>query len=136
MARKRTGRPPGRPPGTPAFARVQRAREALQKQAAFYVENHKKAATVAASKGNSAPAEWALTHIAAVDEQGKEQRVVAPSVDRPAAQIDSGPRIQIGIGFANPGAIGSFTPREAPLALPAVTVDAVDADPVADHKAD
>src|SRR5215203_4653693 len=101
MARKRTGRPPGRPPGTPAFARVSRAREALAKEAEFYVRNHKTAATVAAKRGNAAPSEWALTHIAAVDEQGKEQRIVAPSVDRQIEQKGSGVQILIGGGWGN-----------------------------------
>lgn len=89
MSRKPTGRPTGRPPGTPAFVRVERAKLALQKKAELYVQIHEKAAKVAASKGNSAPAEWALSHITALDGEGKEQRVVSPSVDR--QQIESGP---------------------------------------------
>src|SRR5687768_7608078 len=98
MPRKPTGRPPGRPPGTPAFVRVSRAREARAKEAEFYVRNHKTAAQIAAKNGNSAPSEWALTHIAAVDDQGKEHRIVAPGVDR--QQIEAGNRAPvINIGF-------------------------------------
>lgn len=98
MPRKPTGRPPGRPKGMPAFARLVRTREALQKKADTYVKLHEKAAKVAASKGNSAPAEWALSHIAAVDEQGKEVRPIASGIDRQQIEKGNGAPV-INIGF-------------------------------------
>ena len=96
MARKPTGRPPGRPPGYPAFSRVARAREALRQSAGEYVKLHKTAAKIAASKGNSAPAEWALEHISEI-EDGKEIRPIASGIDRQTIEAGSrAPTINIG----------------------------------------
>jgi len=100
---------------------VERARQALAKEAEFYVRNHKTAAQVAAKRGNAAPSEWALTHIAAVDDQGKEQRIVAPSVDR--QQIEAGNRAPvINIGF--------LTAPAAPKQLEAANVQVIDVEAV------
>jgi len=110
MPYKPTGKPRGRPKGTkvgPVFARVQRARAALQAHAEDYVRLHKQAATVAARKGNSQPTQWALEHIAIV-ENGKEIRPIGSGVDR--QQLDSGskgPTINIG-WIAAPGATQSL----------------------------
>lgn len=108
---KKTGRPRGRPPGTPAFARVERARKALQEQAEFYVKQHKVATQVASKKGNSNPAEWALSHISAIDDRGKEQRIVAPSVDRQIAEAGSGIVVQIGV-LAHPQIASGVAPKQ------------------------
>ena len=44
-------------------AAITDARERLVSRAGEYADLHQKAARVAASKGNSAPSEWALTHL-------------------------------------------------------------------------
>jgi hypothetical protein len=120
MPYKPTGRPPGRPKGMPAFARVERARQALQERAKDYVDIHTKAAKVAASKGNATPAQWALEHISAIDAEGKEQRIISSGVDRQA--VESGPKgLTVNVGW-----IARDTPALAPIevkALPGETID-------------
>jgi hypothetical protein len=123
MTTKRTGRPVRRPKGLPAFARVTRAREALSKEAESYVKIRKETAKVAATKGNSAPAEWALTHIAAVDDLGKKQRVVASSVDR--RQLEpKGSGVQILIGGGWGGQQPAMAARRDVPQLPEAGIDA------------
>jgi hypothetical protein len=100
---------------------VERARAILQSKAEHYVALHAKAAEVAARRGNSNPAQWALEHISALDADGKEIRVVSSGVDRQVIDVGSrAPTINIG-WVGSPGALQEPTERiidVSPLALP------------------
>jgi hypothetical protein len=97
MPYKPTGRPTGRPKNRPSWHRVQAAKALLQQHAEDYVRIHKTAAVNAAKRGNSTPAEWALGHISAVDESGKDVRPIASGIDRQeVSQGSRGPTINIG----------------------------------------
>lgn len=127
MPRKPTGRPVGRPAGMPVFARVSRAREALQKEAEAYVKLHKTAAQVAAKRGNSQPAQWALEHITAIDAGGKEIRPIGAGIDRQQTETgQKGPIINVG-WIASPSAPAALPgPPQLAIAVSAERVDAAD----------
>lgn len=88
-------RSPGRPKGSTAFQRVQRAKELLAESSEFAVRCVKKAAKVAAARGESAPAEFLLKH-AAIEEGGKVIRPIATSVDKLEDGGSRAPTINIG----------------------------------------
>ena len=72
----------------------------MAERAEQYVDLHFKAAARAAEKGIADPAQWALSHIAVLDEQGQEIRPIASSIDRQAAETSSsGTKIFIGLGL-------------------------------------
>ena len=105
----------------PAFARVVRAREALQKEAESAVKLVKKAAAVAAKKGNHAPAAWMLEHTVAVNDEGKEIRPISSGIDRQQIEKGNGAPV-INIGF--------LQAPNAPKQLEAVGVQVIEADAV------
>lgn len=79
-------------------ARLERAREALQKETRNAVKLVVRAAEKAAEKGDAGPAQWILEHTAATDQDGNEIRPIAPSIDRKQLEAgDSQPRILIGV---------------------------------------
>lgn len=85
----------------PISAGVIRAREALQKHADTAARLMVQAAKVQAKRGGHTAAAWILEHTAAVDEQGKEIRPIAPGIDR--QQLESGSRAPtINIGWIAP----------------------------------
>ena len=111
--------PKNRKVGRPIGATVERARAALQSRALEYVELHAQAAAIAAKRGNSNPAQWALQHIAAVDDRGKEIRPIGADIDRTV--IEGGNRAPtINIGWIS-----------APGSLPEPTAGIVDVTPLA-----
>jgi hypothetical protein len=101
-------RPVGRPVGSKAFQSVMRAKELMAESSTLAVRLIKKAAAVAAAKGDSAPAEFLLKHTSAQDEKGKQIRPVATSVDK--LEGDSGSRMPtINIGWiAAPAPVPAF----------------------------
>lgn len=111
-------RPVGRPPGRTAFQSVMKAREILAQSSVLAARLITKAARVAASRGDSAPAEFLLKHTGAKDEKGKNVRPVQTSVDR--LESDGGskmPLIQIG-WIGGPPAVHSSLPIIDTKALP------------------
>lgn len=110
----------GRPPGRPAFFRVQQARERLQQASTLAVKELKTAMKVAAKKGNHAPAAWILEHSAAIDDQGKEVRPIAPSIDR--QQIERGNGVSVNIGFITAPTAPKLSTQAPSPHLPAVEV--------------
>lgn len=112
-------RPVGRPKGSTALQRVQRARELMAQSSELAVRCLRRAAKVAAEKGDSAPAEFLLKHIA-VDEHGKLVRPVAVSVDKAeGGSVSKVPTINIGWAVnAAPG-----QPALPPASIDAETVD-------------
>jgi hypothetical protein len=90
-------RPPGRPVGTRAFQSVMRAKEILAQSAPLAARLLKTAAKNAAAKGDSAPAEFLLKHVSALDEKGKTIRPIDTSVDKIEGEGGSrAPTINIG----------------------------------------
>ena len=82
------------------FGRVDLARKKMAERAEQYVDLHLKATRNAAERGNADPAQWALSHIAVLNEQGQEIRPIAGSVDRQAPEASStGTKIFIGLGL-------------------------------------
>jgi hypothetical protein len=87
---------------------VQQAREILQANAHQFAKHLLTASKVSAKKGFHGPAEFALSHLSATDESGKEIRPLASGIDKQVEQKGSGAPI-INIGF--------LTAPNAPKAL-------------------
>lgn len=110
-------RPVGRPAGSKAFQSVKRARELMAESSTLAVKLIKTAARVAASKGDSAPAEFLLKHTSVQDEKGKTVRPIATSVDK--LEGDGGNRMPtINIGWISGAA-------PTPPAFPIIDVKAL-----------
>jgi hypothetical protein len=85
-------------------ATIRKARATLQSRAEEYVDIHTRGAVIAASLGNTKPAEWALERIA----EGKDR-----IVDPPAAQAAlPPPTLNVGIMLG-----GMPTPKALPVAV-------------------
>ena len=92
----------GRPKNQPAFARVQRAKEVLAQSTVRAARLVVRAATIAAEKGDSSPAEFILKHVGMPDDQGKLVRPLVTSVDR--LEVDSASKVPtINIGWITTG---------------------------------
>lgn len=105
-------------------ARLERAREALQKETKNAVKLVVKAAEKAAEKGDAGPAQWILEHTSATDQDGHEIRPIAPSIDRKQLeQADSQPRILIGVQIGGLGQ-GQLTSTIQPKAIETQVVEA------------
>jgi hypothetical protein len=90
--------PTGNPRRHQRWKRVERARAYLESRSHEIV----KALIDKAIAGDARSARWLLEHTAATDDQGKELRPIAPSIDKPAGQlepIDTAPRVLIGINL-------------------------------------
>jgi ribosomal protein L37AE/L43A len=72
------------------------AREYLSRKSLVYARLHEHGATVAAMKGDTRPAEWALLHSRTVD-----------PIDTDTA---AGPKVAVTVGFVLPGLPGSVSP--------------------------
>jgi hypothetical protein len=115
---------PGKP--KPRWKKVEEARNLLISKSKQIAQDLVTASEVAAKKGDSRPAEFILTHITTTDDQGKEVRPLASSIDK---QIEghrsSGPTIQIGVllpGMNMPTGVRviNVTPTPSPSESPTV----------------
>lgn len=99
-----------------AFQSVVKAREILAQSSVLAARMIGKAAKVAASKGDSAPAEFLLKHVAALDDQGKTVRPLATSVDKLETEAGSrAPVINIGWITAAPAPAAALPYIDAKL---------------------
>lgn len=114
-------RPVGKPPGRTAFQSVMKAREILAQSAVMAARLVGKAAKVAASRGDSSPAEFLLKHTSAQDDKGKMVRPISTSVDKlEDAGGSRGPTINVG------WIVGPSRPASEPSsALPTIDVQAL-----------
>lgn len=109
------------------FSRVQQARDKFNEKVDVYIELHEKAAQRASQRGDSRPAEWALSHIGELTEDGREIRPISSSIDKQA--IESGSRApQISIGFLIKSDLGS-APAEVKVIEQPIEVKALEAAP-------
>lgn len=123
---------------------VRTTRDMLRYAAPRYLELHMKAASIAASEGNAAPAQWALERIEMKDEEtGDSIRVVdAPAgLDRSLGSVGTGLTVNVGIALSqvqptaepHPSLI-DITPEPAriearvPMELAGVSVNPKDSD--------
>ena len=99
--------------GLKGAAALRAAKEKLENAAEEYADLHLLGTRCAAIKGNTAPAEWALTHTRAI---------------APIEKGDNGPRISVQVGIALPG-LGMSAQASESKALPAITVTMGEAQP-------
>jgi len=97
------------------WRKVMRARELLATNAVGFVRDVKAASRVAASKGNHAPAAWALEHLVGTDDDGHEVRPIAASIDRPSASAGAA-LPAVNIGFVIGGVMGGGSIAARPIA--------------------